>query len=81
MLPEGAQIVSDRKPKPPMQMIGHVTSSYFSPNVGRSIALALVEGGRRRMGETLHVPLPDRNVEVTVVEPRFFDPEGARLNG
>jgi len=47
----------------------------------RSIALALVEGGRRRMGETLHAPLSDRNVELTVTEPRFFDPEGARLNG
>ena len=78
---EGAQLVADLKPKPPMKMVGHVTSSYYSPNVGRSIALALVEGGRRRMGETLHAPLSDRNVELTVVEPRFFDPEGARLNG
>ena len=26
-------------------MIGHVTSSYLSPNLGRSIAMALLRGG------------------------------------
>ena len=32
ILPEGSQIVEKVLPKPPMPMIGHVTSSYFSPN-------------------------------------------------
>jgi sarcosine oxidase subunit alpha len=47
-------------------MIGHVTSSYTSPNLGRSIALALVEGGHGRTGATVHVarrgatPIPAR---------------------
>jgi sarcosine oxidase subunit alpha len=81
VLPEGGQIVADLKPEPPMAMIGHVTSSYHSPNLGRSIALALVKGGRDRMGQTLHVPLADRTIRVTVVEPRFYDPEGKRQNG
>ena len=43
--PEGGQIV-ETVTELPMRMIGHVTSSYFSANLGRSIALALVEGGR-----------------------------------
>ena len=38
-----------------MPMLGFVTSSYLSPNAGRSIALALVAGGGKRMGETLYV--------------------------
>ena len=42
VLEEGAQIVSDANQPVPMQMIGHVTSSYFSPTLGRSIALAMV---------------------------------------
>ena len=69
------------QPKPPMTMLGHVTSSYYSPNVGRSIALALIEGGRARIGQELHAALPDRNIRVTVTEPRFFDLEGTRANG
>ena len=39
VLPEGGQIV-ERVSQLPMRMIGHVTSSYFSANLGRSIALA-----------------------------------------
>ncbi|MBX6321152.1 MAG: sarcosine oxidase subunit alpha family protein [Rhodospirillaceae bacterium] len=81
VLPEGGQIVAELKPRPPMAMIGHVTSSYWSPNLGRSIALALVKNGRNRMGETVHVPLVDRTIPAKVVEPRFFDPEGKRLHG
>ncbi len=81
LIPEGAQVVAERRPKPPMPMLGHVTSSYHSPNVGRSIALALIESGRKRIGQELLIALPDRTIPVTVTEPRFFDIEGKRLNG
>jgi sarcosine oxidase subunit alpha len=81
VLPEGAQIVEQVLKKPPMRMVGHVTSSYFSPACGRSIALALIAGGRRRLGETVHLPLEDRVVEAEIAKPVFYDPEGARLNG
>lgn len=81
VLEEGAQIVADPKQAVPMTMIGHVTSSYWSENCGRSIALALVKDGRRRIGETLSVPMPDRTIEVEVTGTVFFDPKGDRLNG
>ena len=61
--------------------LGHVTSSYWSAALGRSIALALVAGGRERMGERLYVPMPSGDVAVEVVTPVFFDPKGARLDG
>ncbi len=50
-----------------MVMLGHVTSSYFSPNVGRSIAMAVVKNGRNRMGDTVFVPLPNRTIHAKVV--------------
>jgi sarcosine oxidase, subunit alpha len=81
VLEEGAQIVEGPKQPIPMKMIGHVTSSYWSENCGRSIALALVEGGRERMGSTLYVPMPDRVIEVEVSGMVFFDDKGERLNG
>jgi sarcosine oxidase subunit alpha len=64
-----------------MAMLGHVTSSYWSPNVGRSIAMALVKNGRNRMGETVYVPLADRTIRATIGEAKFYDPEGKRLDG
>tara|TARA_A100001037_G_scaffold234591_1_gene213384 strand:- start:1394 stop:4420 length:3027 start_codon:yes stop_codon:yes gene_type:complete len=81
VLPEGAQIVSEPRPMPPMEMIGHVTSSYHSANVGRSIALALIRSGHSRIGEQVFAPLPGKRVMARIVEPMFFDPEGTRLHG
>jgi len=81
VLEEGAQIVADPAQTVPMRMIGHVTSSYRSATLGRSIALALVEGGRGRIGSTLQVPMPDRTLAVTLVDPVFYDPQGDRLDG
>jgi sarcosine oxidase subunit alpha len=83
VLEEGAQLVepafAGRRLAP---MIGHVTSAYFSPVLGKSIALALVQGGHARHGSKLAVPtLGDRPIAVTVTPPIFFDPEGTRLNG
>ena len=81
VLEEGAQIVENPKQAIPMKMIGHVTSSYWSENCERSIAMALVAGGRDRIGETLYVPMPDKVIEVEVTGTVFFDEKGERLNG
>jgi sarcosine oxidase subunit alpha len=80
VLEEGAQIVADPAQKIPMTMLGHVTSSYHSACLGHSVALAMVADGRARLGQTLHVPMPDRMIAVRVVSSVFYDPEGERLN-
>jgi sarcosine oxidase subunit alpha len=80
VLPEGGQIVASTDQKPPMEMIGHVTSSYYSANLKRSIALALVKAGRERHGQTVYVPLEHKVIAATVGEPRFYDHEGRRLH-
>jgi sarcosine oxidase subunit alpha len=81
VLEEGAQVVATRGQKPPMQLIGHVTSSYYSAVLGRSIALGMVRGGRARIGQTLYVPMPEGDIAAQVTSPVFYDPEGARLHG
>jgi sarcosine oxidase subunit alpha len=79
VLEEGAQIVSELNQKP-VQMLGHVTSSYFSPNLNKSIALAVIKGGKDMLGKKLFVPMEDRSIEVIVADPVFFDKENSRLN-
>jgi len=81
VLEEGAQITATAHPKIGDAALGFVTSSYTSPVLGRSIALALVVAGRSRKGERLHVPMPGGALAVTVVDPVFFDPEGDRVHG
>jgi sarcosine oxidase subunit alpha len=73
VLADGAPITAAPVARPPARMIGHVTSSYRSAALGRSIALALVQRGRARHGETLYAPAMDgRNHAVKVVAPRFL---------
>jgi sarcosine oxidase subunit alpha len=80
VLEEGAQVMAQAHAPPPTRPLGHVTSSYFSAVLGRSIAMGLISGGRARMGETLYVPQRGGAVPVQVASAVFYDPTGARLN-
>ncbi len=51
VLEEGAQVTESATPAVGSPALGHVTSSYRSEALGRSIALALVAAGRSRMSE------------------------------
>ncbi len=77
---EGAQIVADAAPPTGTPALGHVSSSYMSATLGRSFALALVAGGRARLGETLFATTRDGTAPVKLVEPIFYDREGQRLD-
>lgn len=81
VLEEGGQIVADPNEPKPMTMLGHVTSAYWSENLGRSIGFALVAGGRAKMGQTLYVPMKDKTIAVEVTDMVFFDKEGGRIHG
>jgi sarcosine oxidase subunit alpha len=59
---------------------GWVTSASHSPALGKTIALALLRGGRARVGEKLTVHDLDRSCAATIVSPTFLDPEGKRLH-
>jgi heterotetrameric sarcosine oxidase gamma subunit len=59
--------------------IGHVTSSYRSPTLGRSFALALVAGGRSLIGSRLIVPMGNTAIEVMVTDKVLLDKAGERL--
>jgi sarcosine oxidase subunit alpha len=60
-------------------MLGHVTSSYYSPILKRSIALAVVKGGLDKIGASVTIPLAGgRQVAAKITSSVFYDSEGAR---
>jgi sarcosine oxidase subunit alpha len=77
LLPEGAALTATTDG--PAE--GHVTSSYASAALGRTFALALLRGGRARIGSVVYAPLVDRTIAATVTEPVFYDPASARRDG
>jgi len=81
VLPEGAHIV-DNKGK----SIGYVTSSYFSPIMGRSIAMAQMQGGLSKIGETTIVKIVQekqglKEIPCEVSGSVFYDINGEKVDG
>jgi sarcosine oxidase subunit alpha len=81
-LREGTQMVAEAGlPTPPVPMLGHVTSSYRSPTLGRTFALAMLADGRALHDRTVHAVVAGRTTPCRVVDPVFVDREGARRDG
>ena len=81
ILPEGSQITEDSGFDRPKSMIGHITSSYYSANLGHSIALALIKEGRSRIDEEVFVfDAQDRCIRAKISSPVFYDSSGERQN-
>ena len=59
---------------------GFVTSSYHSPTLARPVALALIERGASRHGETIDIQHLGVVRRATITAPCAFDPSGERLN-
>ena len=88
VIPEGAYITvlnahPDEHGK--TRHTGFVTSSYYSPALGRAFALALVADGLNRMGEVVAVPLPapmtsggKKMLRATICDAVFIDKENIR---
>lgn len=84
-LPEGTQIVAEgaslNPEVAPVQMLGHVTSSYRSEVLGRTFGLALIAAGRDRIGEVMMAAVGTTLVPIRVVEPVLYDPDGGKRDG
>ncbi len=75
-IPEGAPLTPGGGKRPTE---GLVTACVWSVVRNRSVALALLENGRSRHGETVHARLRDAAIAAEVTEPVFHDPDGLRM--
>ena len=76
---EGSQIIAESNKKT-IEMLGHVTSSYYSPNLSKSIALAVIKSGKKLNGKKMLVPMKNKTIKVTITGTVFLDKENKRLN-
>jgi len=77
--PDGSPIIEGGTNGGAPVMIGHVTAGTFSPNLERSLTLALLMEGHNRKGEKVTISLADRTALATVTDPIFIDPSGERM--
>jgi sarcosine oxidase subunit alpha len=78
VLIEGAQIMESATTGASNRMLGHVTSSYHSAFLGRSIAMAVVAGGLKRKEQTLYVHAHGKVTPAKVSGSVFVDVKGDR---
>ncbi len=62
---------------------GWLTSMVYSPHIGSHIALGYLKAGDQKIGKRMRAVnfLNKTDVEIEIVSPHFFDPEGERLRG
>ena len=82
IIPDGAYATDGKiRDSGVKNMIGRVTSTYFSPTLNRSIAMGLVEFGPDRMSEIIDFPTLDgKIIKAEICNQVFLDPEGERQN-
>ena len=60
---------------------GRVTSTYFSPTLGKGIAMGIVHNGPKRMGEVIEFQsAAGGTVAARIVDPCFYDKAGEKQN-
>ena len=82
VLPDGAYAVEEGvNANGQRNMFGRVTSTYYSANLERGIAMGLVKKGPDRMGDVIDFPKTDGTVvKAKIVDPVIYDPEGTNQN-
>ena len=65
----------------PIDYLGHISSSYHSPNLNHCISMAMIKGGNELKGKKLFVSTSNgtKNIPVEIVSPVFIDPDNKRL--
>ena len=82
VLPDGAYALGEgNNENGQRNMIGRVTSTYYSPTLDRGIAMGLVIHGPDRMGEVISFGKTDGSiVDAKIVDPVVFDKDGEKQN-
>ena len=82
VLPDGAYAIAEGTNENGQRNTqGRVTSTYFSANLGRGIAMGLVLNGPDRMGEVISFTNTEGEpIRAKIVDPVVYDPEGEKQN-
>ncbi|MCI2398693.1 sarcosine oxidase subunit alpha family protein [Aliiroseovarius subalbicans] len=84
VIPDGAYAVGEGvNANGQKNVIGRVTSTYFSPTLNKGIAMGLIKHGPDRMGEVVDFPTLDGTgtvIKARIVDQVFYDKEGAKGN-
>ncbi|SHG79714.1 sarcosine oxidase subunit alpha [Cognatiyoonia sediminum] len=82
VLPDGAYAIAEGTNENGQRNTqGRVTSTYYSANLGRGIAMGLVHNGPNRMGEVISFTnIGGEPIRTKIVDPVVYDKDGEKQN-
>ncbi|HBZ43132.1 MAG TPA: sarcosine oxidase subunit alpha family protein, partial [Maritimibacter sp.] len=84
VIPDGAYALGEGKnANGQRNMIGRVTSTYYSPTLEKGIAMGLIVHGPDRMGEVVDFATLDGTgtvIKAEICDPCFYDKEGRKAD-
>ncbi len=83
VIPDGAYAVGEgQNANGQTNVIGRVTSTYYSATLGKGIAMGLVKNGPERLGDVIEFPMlgNSSHLQVKIVDPVFYDKSGEKQN-
>tara|TARA_Y100000590_G_C15707445_1_gene1009137 strand:+ start:1 stop:825 length:825 start_codon:yes stop_codon:yes gene_type:complete len=81
MIPEGSHLVKDNVSSLPNPKLGHISASCWSVEYNNPFSLAILEDGKKRIGQKLYAlsPLKNKSIPVEIVSSHYVDPKGERV--
>jgi sarcosine oxidase subunit alpha len=77
--PDGTPLLADDDNSGEIRMVGYVSQGVYSPTLERAIALAVLDGGKSREGESITVAAVSGRGKAVITAPCFVDPAGMRM--
>ena len=81
MIPEGSHLVKEANASLPNPKLGHVSASCWSVEYNNPFSLAILQDGKKRIGEKLYAvsPLKNKNIAVEIVSSHYVVSKGERV--
>jgi Glycine cleavage system T protein (aminomethyltransferase) len=81
MIPEGSHLVINHNAGLPNPKLGHISASCWSVEYNNPFSLAILQDGKKMIGEKLFAvsPLKNTNIQVEIVSSHYVDPKGSRV--
>jgi len=81
MIPEGSHLVVNDSASLPNPKLGHISASCWSVEYNNPFSLAILNDGKKRIGEKLYAlsPLKNKSIPVEIVSSHYVDSKGERV--
>jgi len=81
LAPDGTPLTAGKLASGEVNVVGYVTQCVYSPSLNRSVAMAVLDDGLNKLGQSITMHAVDGQMTAEITRPGFVDVKGARMRG